>query len=249
MKFAPVSFKRAFSFTEIVMVALLLSLIFFPIMSLYQFATRNSMNAMASQEMIATGRKISSQIRNDLKNSCFPYQGSFSISFDDMLSVKTSSSKGLEGVEYSFFRFPSNNKTGLYQKREGAFYTQSLVKIVYRLEKSQEEPLLKLIRTEIFPGMPEKLTVLSDRINFFHIKKIQIRMKDGFHSGVFNLFFQLANPLSKIRQENIQPKEALHPMIIHEFYEVVGSDFFSLLAKFPESVRNWNTSLSFSDGK
>lgn len=245
MKIVTRTLKRAFTFTEIVMTILLLSMIFLPVMGLYRFTVRSSTNAMATQELIAIGRKISSQIRDDLKNSCFPFKGAFSLSFDDMLSVKTSDSTGLEGVEYSFYRFPSDNKVESNIKRDAHFYTQSLVKIVYRLEKSQSCPLLKLIRTEIFPGKPEKLSVLSDQVNFFHIKKIPLKLNDGFRSGVFNVYFQLANTTEKNRFENSKTTKSSPIIAINEFYEVIGSDFFSHLAKFPESVRNWNTALTY----
>ena len=69
---------------EMMVAIFISSLVSIPVYLLYQSGFKSSIAGMVSLELQAEGRSILRRLNEDLRFSCIPYSGSFSLSFDNL---------------------------------------------------------------------------------------------------------------------------------------------------------------------
>lgn len=226
--------KKALTLIELMISMVIATTIGIFAFSLYQGGVKSSISGVVSLDMLAEGRRVLAQIRDDLKNSCIPYHGAFSVSFNDLLHADFSNSRGLEGAEYSLLRFkyePDFVRTGLPSPD---YLLRPLINIKYRLEKIENSELLKLTRVTATRDGQEQTKVLCDRVSFFKISPVRITTPDTGENWLWNISLQTGSS---------DPARGVNAM---SFYEVVYSDFFNAINNHQLSPRNWQTGLKYS---
>lgn len=235
--------RRAITLVEILIAASLSLLIAGAAFTLYKSGVRASVSGVINLDTMAEGRKILLQIRDDLKNSCIPYQGSFSLSFNDLLQIDFSKNRGLEGAEFSLLRFRHDSEFVQIGLPDPNYLLRPLLNVRYRLEKTNAGDLLKLVRETGTGTSQAKSKVLSERVSFFNIKPVRIPGPGNYENWLWNITLhlgQISESLSEAASPNIRGTNIL------EFYEVVSSDFYTAINNHPNSPRNWHTGLRYA---
>ncbi|OGK07793.1 MAG: hypothetical protein A2W80_02785 [Candidatus Riflebacteria bacterium GWC2_50_8] len=237
---------RAITLTELLVGISLISLVLIPAGSLYRNMVRSSVTGILINDLMNTGKRISAQIHDDLQNSCLPYRGAFQLSFDDLLQLHQSEDAGLAGMEICLYRYP---RQPVYVKESHDLKNFNIVKLTrvcYRIEKSENSRLLKLIRTETFPGQPEIVKVLSDKLNFFKVSPLRKKLSGSKEAWFWDVAFQLATlPQNMADQKDPITADRSKGILILDFFDLAYSEFYNSLANNQFSPRNWNTGLVF----
>jgi hypothetical protein len=230
---------------EILIAFAVTAVIAIPLLTLYHSGVKSSTSGVVSIDMLGEGRRISTQLHDDLKNSCIPYRGGFSMSFADLLERDFSRADGLAGAEYRLYRYTKSPKLIKRNVANQNLLLRPIMHIRYRFEKTVNSQLYKLVRIESTDGAPERIEVLSERVSFLKIEPIKIN-NDLEQSYLWNIKLQLA-----YIPESIQAGFALggsdrsRGILINDFYDVVYSDFFKSVSQNPRAPRNWHTGLTF----
>lgn len=228
--------KCGITIVEIIVATAVAAILAVPLMLLYQSGVKTSVSGVTSIEMLSEGRRIISQLHDDLKNSAIPFQGAFSLAFTDLL-IRTSSPGAVSsGFEYSLYRF---NREALTERKpfaQGAPVLTPLIHVRYSLEKNSNNELFKLVRTEIARNIPDRIKVLSERVAALEIRPV------NFSTGSQNYFWNTTLELGHFTDNG--SKKGNRPTM--SFYDVVYSEFFNTLAQHPFSPRNWFSGMTFS---
>ncbi len=238
--------KKAFTLIEIIITTALAAIIGIAVFTLYRGGVKSSMTGVANLEMLAEGRKVLAQIRDDLKHSCIPFHGGFSVSFNDLLQVEFSPNRGLEGAEFVLLRFkrePDFVKNGLPSPDH---LLRPLLNVKYRLEAIKNSDLLKLIREAANDAGQAGPKVLSERISFFRIAPVRVTGPGSGENWFWNVSLQLSQHTdnsSSIKHENSSQTRGASSLT---FYDVVYSDFFNAVNNYRHSPRNWHTGLIYT---
>ncbi len=207
-------------------------------MMLHRNSVKIASAGMANVEMMREAALILEQIRDDLKHACLPYRDSFSVSFDNMVQLEVSKNSGLEGAEFSFYRFknkPELANLGYYNKD---YMIKTITKLTYKLEKIENSDLLRLVRVITEHKEKPKSKVLTERIGFFNIKPVVIKTQTS-QKELWAIDLQLSQR-TDAKSDTLRGENCL------KFYDVVYSEFYQSLVTDPKSSRNWNTGLTFS---
>ncbi len=237
--------KKAFTLLELIITLALSAVISISAFTLYRGGVQSSLSGVVNLDMLAEGRKVLAQIRDDLKHACIPYHGAFSLSFNDLLQVDFSQTRGLEGAEFNMLRFryePDFAKSGLPAPE---YLLRPLLSVKYRLEAVKESGLLKLVRETTQGSDPAKTSILSERVSFFRITPVKVTGPDGCDSWFWNVSLQLSQQTGRYggtKPENDKTRGAGSM----EFYDVVYSEFFNAINNYRHSPRNWNTGLKYT---
>ncbi|MDD3146002.1 MAG: prepilin-type N-terminal cleavage/methylation domain-containing protein [Candidatus Riflebacteria bacterium] len=238
--------EKAFTLVEIIIATALASIIGIAAFTLYRGGVKSSLSGVANLEILAEGRKTLAQIRDDLKHSCIPFHGGFSISFNDLLHVDFSNNRGLEGAEFSLLRF--KRQAGFAKKGLPSvqYLLRPLLSVKYRLEASAGSDLLKLIRESDNESGQAEIKILSERVSFFRMAPIKVTGPGKGENWFWNVSLQLSQhkeSTSPTRPQNgIQTRGAGSLT----FYDVVYSDFFNAMNNYRHSPRNWHTGLIYT---
>ncbi|MBU1106067.1 MAG: hypothetical protein KKB51_05305 [Candidatus Riflebacteria bacterium] len=238
--------KRGITLAEVAIALAITTLLAVPLFCLYQTGMRSSTSGVVSIDMLGEGRRICLQIHDDLKNSCFPYNGGFSLTFGDMLEADFSRADGLAGVEYRLYRHTLAPE--LTRKTVGGqrMLLRPIMHVRYRLERLQNSDLLKLVRIESSDGAPERIKVLSERVQQLKIQPVKIGPAAADQNFLWNIKLQLAHlPDSVQAGEGFSSSDHSKGVLISNFYDVVYSDFFKSVSQNPFAPRNWHTGLTF----
>lgn len=237
--------RKGITLIEIMIAFAITVVIAVPVLYLYQSGMRSSASGVVSIDMFGEGRRICTQIHDDLKNSCIPYQGGFSMRFSDLLEMDFSRAKGLDGAEYRLYRHtlaPELLKKNITGQK---MLLRPLMHVRYRLEKPQNSDLLKLVRIESVDGAPERIKVLSERVSFLKIHPVKIKDNTD-QSYLWNVKLQLAYIPESIQAGfTFTSSDRSRGILFNDFYDVVYSDFFKSVSQNPLAPRNWNTGLIF----
>jgi prepilin-type N-terminal cleavage/methylation domain-containing protein len=241
--------NSGFSLLELLIVLTLIGLITVPAYRIYVSGMKSSLSGIVSLEIQTEGEKILMQVRDDLRNSCFPYEGAVEFSFDSFLTITPGSGPSLAGTSYSCYRFGKNEVQMISSLPQAGKANRPVERITYRL-KSSSQPHLHLLTRAIGEDGPE--VVLSKRVNFLQVVPVQLEQGstlDGNSQWFWNVYFQLADlpkdlpvtggPLLANRSKGI---------IIADFYDIVSSDFFSCAWNFRWSPRSWHAGLRGNEG-
>lgn len=238
--------RKAITLVETLIAVAISAIIAVNAFTLYRSGVRSSISGVVSLDMLAEGKRILKQINDDLKNSCIPYHGGFSVSFNDLLQIAFSKNRGLEGAEFSLLRFkpePDFARTGL----PGPDYLlRPLMSIKYRLEKIENSELLRLVREAPSGDAAADRKILSERVSFFKISPAAISTPNSEQNWFWNVSLQLAGRTEKhAGQTQTAVSATARGEDTMNFYDIVYSDFFSAINSFRHSPRNWNTGLRY----
>lgn len=237
--------KRAITLLEIAIALAITTIIALPLLYLYQSGLRSSTSGVVSIDMLSEGRRICSQIHDDLKNSCIPYLGGFGLRFSDLLEADFSRANGLAGAEYRLYRHTTTPELLKKTVAGQRMLLRPIVHVRYRLEKMQNSDLLKLVRIESLDGAPERIKVLSERVSLLKIQPVKIAGDDE-QGYLWNVKLQLAYVPERIQSEvSFATSDRGQGVLISDFYDVVYSDFFKSVSQHPLAPRNWHTGLTF----
>ncbi len=236
--------RKAITLVEIMVAVALTAIVGVAMFTLYRGGVQSSLTGVVNLDMLGEGRKVIAQIRDDLKHACIPYQGAFSVSFNDLLQVNFSKNRGLEGAEFVLLRFkyePEFVRSGLPGGPEHLF--RPLLSVSYRLEAAEKSDLLKLVR-ETNPGTSQaKAKILSERVSFFRIAPVRVDGPGTAENWFWNVSLQLGQhheSPGREKPENSNPARGNSSL---SFYDVVYSDFFNAINNYRHSTRNWHTGL------
>lgn len=237
--------RKGITLIEIMIAFVVTVVIAVPVLYLYQSGMRSSTTGVVSIDMFGEGRRICVQIHNDLKNSCIPYQGGFSMRFCDLLEADFSRAEGLDGAEYRLYRHTAAPELLKKNIAGQKMLLRPLMHVRYRLEKPQNSDLLKLVRIESVDGAPERIKVLSERVSFLKIHPVKIKDNTN-QSYLWNVKLQLAYvPESTQAGFTFSSSDRSQGILVNDFYDVVYSDFFKSVSQNRMSPRNWHTGLTF----
>ncbi len=238
--------RKALTLIEITIAVALSTIVGLAVFTLYSGGVKSSVSGVVNLEMLGEGRKIVAQIRDDLKNSCIPYHGAFSLSFNDLLQIDFSRERGLEGAEFSLLRFryePEFVKTGL----PGPDYLlRPLLGVRYRLEAVKDSNLLRLIRETDHGTDKARQKILSERISFLNISPVSISGPANAENWFWNISLSLSQHTDRIGVDKNGNGSQARGAASLEFYDLVASDFFNAINNFRHSPRNWHTGLRYA---
>ncbi|OGK07912.1 MAG: hypothetical protein A2W80_10055 [Candidatus Riflebacteria bacterium GWC2_50_8] len=235
--------RKAITLLEIAIALAITTIIAVPLLYLYQSGLRSSTSGVVSIDMLSEGRRICSQIHDDLKNSCIPYRGGFGLRFSDLLEADFSRAAGLAGAEYRLYRHTTTPELLKKTVSGQRMLLRPIMHVRYRLEKMQNSDLLKLVRIESLDGAPERIKVLSERVSLLKIQPVKIADDQSY---LWNVKLQLAYIPERIQTEiSFAASDRGQGVLISDFYDVVYSDFFKSVSQNPLAPRNWHTGLTF----
>ncbi len=236
--------RKALTLIEITVAVALSAIVGLAVFTLYSGGVKSSVSGVVNLEMLSEGRKIVAQIRDDLKNSCIPYHGAFSLSFNDLLQIDFSRERGLEGAEFSMLRFryePEFVKTGL----PGPDYLlRPLLGVRYRLEAVKDSNLLRLVRETDHGTDKARQKILSERISFLNISPVSISGPASAENWFWNISLSLSQHSDKTGCDRNNTGNQTRGAASLEFYDLVTSEFFNAINNFRHSPRNWHTGLT-----
>ncbi len=245
-----------FTLTEILVVVLCVGILLVPAISFLMQGTRSSLRGMVQIETVLEARRIMQQIRQDLKNACFPVDGK---ERDLTLSLYLEEKGEPPCSRYSFLSFSQVGKpedavpcssagTGMVWRRAS--------KITYALEPSTKGSgnLLRLVREEKFhPDHPQathygdgtRISVLSDKVNLFHVQLHSFEPNSQLPPA-YLVTLQLVDSVAEKRSGNGQPITLPDPSktVIADFFDVVYSDFAIRMADRGWFNLNWQTGIT-----
>jgi hypothetical protein len=237
--------RKGISIIEVMIALMVTTVIAGPLLYLYQSGLKSSTSGVVSIDMLGEGRRICTQIHDDLKNSCIPYRGGFSMRFSDLLEADFSRADGLSGAEYRLYRHTAAPELIKKDIDGQKMLLRPIMHVRYRLEKRQNSDLLKLVRIESSDGAPERIKVLSERISFLKIQPVKVS-EGGEQGFLWNVKLQLAYvPESMQAGFAFNVTDRSRGILINDFYDVVYSDFFKSVSQNPLAPRNWHTGLTF----
>ena len=238
--------RRGITLVEMIIALAVSAIIAIPALNLYQSGLKSSTSGVMTIDMLGEGRRICLQIHDDLKNSCFPYRGTFSLTFGDLLEADFSRADGLAGAEYRLYRHTLTPELIRQTVDSQRMLLRPIMHVRYRLEKLQNSDLLKLVRIESSDGAPERIKVLSERVRHLKIQPVKIVNVSNDQNFMWNVKLQLAY-LPESIQSGIDFTSSDHSkgVLISDFYDVVYSDFFKSVSQNPFAPRNWHTGLTF----
>jgi len=238
--------RKALTLIEITVAVALSAIVGLAVFTLYSGGVKSSVSGVVNLEMLSEGRKIVAQIRDDLKNSCIPYHGAFSLSFNDLLQIDFSRERGLEGAEFSMLRFryePEFVKTGL----PGPDYLlRPLLGVRYRLEAVKDSNLLRLVRETDHGTDKARQKILSERISFLNISPVSISGPANAENWFWNISLSLSQHADKAGGDKNGTGTHARGAASLEFYDLVTSEFFNAINNFRHSPRNWHTGLRYA---
>lgn len=227
--------QKGFTLVEMMVAIFISSLVSIPVYLLYQSGFKSSISGMARLELQAEGQTILRQLKDDLRFSCMPYGGSFSLSFDKLLETNASLDE-LEESEYSFYRFDQAGVGELFYKKDGEFQFP-VTRVSYRIERADAELAPRLTRIEVTSDGRERTRVVSECINFFQIKPVCVKDNSDKEQWFWNITLQLVKDLGK------SAKSASSQTVVADFYDLTSSVFYHALFNNPLNARNFNTRL------
>ncbi len=236
--------RKALTMIEITIAVALSAIVGIAVFTLYRGGVKSSVSGVVNLEMLGEGRKIIAQIRDDLKNSCIPYHGAFSLSFNDLLQIDFARERGLEGAEFSLLRFryePEFVKAGL----PGPDYLlRPLLGVRYRLEAITGSNLLRLVRETDHGTAQARQKILSERISFLNISPISIAGPGSAENWFWNISLSLSQHADRTGVDKDGNGSQARGAASLEFYDLVASEFFNAINNFRHSPRNWHTGLT-----
>jgi len=237
--------RKGISIIEVMIALAVTTVIAGPLLYLYQSGLKSSTSGVVSIDMLSEGRRICTQIHDDLKNSCIPYRGGFSMRFSDLLEADFSRADGLSGAEYRIYRHTTAPELIKKEIDGQKMLLRPIMHVRYRLEKLQNSDLLKLVRIESSDGAPERIKVLSERISFLKIQPVKVS-EGGEQGYLWNVKLQLAYVPESIQAGfAFNATDRSRGILVNDFYDVVYSDFFKSVSQNPLAPRNWHTGLTF----
>lgn len=231
---------------EVLVALAIASIVAVPAFYLYQRGLKSSVTGVISLDMLAEGRRIVTQLRDDLKNSCIPYHGAFSLSFNDMLNASTGGAGTITGVEYALYRFAREPVLTSKAFLPTARLLRPLISVRYNLERNSGSDLFKLVRIETASGAPDRVKVMSERVNFMRIVPVKVAGSDNIEGWLWNVSLQLAHLGDNGRREFLESSNRGQGAVSMDFYDVVDSSFFTAICRNPLATRNWNGGLTYT---
>ena len=242
--------RRGFTLIELMMVIALSVIVLTPAYRIFKGSSQASLQGMHQIEMVQEGRRIIHQIHNDLKLACKDFsKQAVEHRFTDILPP----GQPADPNRYSFLSFPQHGEVSdaVSNKVPSGQAPRYVNRITYYLEPSGTggNPFSKLIREEVvhpaLPGASTGRKVLSERVNFFSIRPVEIQNKVGTNQWFYNVTLQLGevrNPnIVKGTQGPVPAKMA--GVMISDFFDVVYPEFFAALNNQEFMGRNWYTSI------
>lgn len=238
-----VSMKRGFTLVEIMIVCICTALLMGPIFLILRSSSQSSLKGMLRIDTTLEARRIIKQVHSDLKLSCFPIPYGSTYSFDNNIGIG-----GTAPNLYMFYSFPVHEKLdSIFESRTVNKAIRNVSEITYQMEshKTSKKPSYKLIRKENFKG---KVTsrVLSDRVNYFEIKKIEIQSPAGKNQFYFLVTLQLIDAIHEADFEakgvtkGNKLKKMKSKIILADFFDVVYPEYFHSLWNHLRINPNWH---------
>ncbi len=252
-------FNKGFTLVEVMVVAGCLALLLTPIFFILRSGTKTSLVGMMKIDTTLEARRIIKQVRSDLKLAIIPlshhWKPGVTIfpSFSDILKEEGTP----PNTKYVFYSYPMHHPLYdgggddiIHNRNSTKGYSpRNISKITYKLEDSTnpDKPFLKLIRVEEFnSNVREK--VLSDRVNFFRIRRVPITPGHAKNQDYFFITLQLIDSLDsrnfkKIAEADIGKKKASQQshIVLADFFDIVYPEYFHALWNFPQTNPSWHT--------
>ena len=241
---------NGFTLVEAVLVAGLSTLILLPAYQIFQSGLNTSVQGMHQIEMVLEARRIIKQIHADLKSSCIELAPTVRYTLLDFLTTTRPSATSLEGTTFTFNAFPlhiEQEKAVSAAERTGVA-NRLASRITYRFEKTSG-PFFRLIREEkanpLLGGNIQK-QVLTERCNLLNIVPTEIQTTKGSNQWFFVVTLQLAETRFPAEIQAQMAAGGLIPnrtkgLMIADFFDVVGSEFFQAFWNQEYMNRNWHT--------
>lgn len=240
---------RAFTLVEVMIGILITAITLGPVYLIYRSGMKSSVSGMISLELQSEGERIITQIHEDLKNSCLPFDGPLKFRFTDLIKVSHQDKSTLAGLGYTFHSF-YRGEDGLIDKSNTiGKELRATRKITYSVESSPNPKQFTLIRTEQTKAGGTTKRILSNRVNFFQIEPRKILSKtDTKDQFLWQVSLKLVEVPPKLAKESgnlIQNRGK--GILIGDFYDIVSSDFFNATLNFPFVNRNWYSGIDKAD--
>lgn len=241
---------RATGFTliELMVAIVCMSILIVPIVYVFRTGSNVALAGLVKTEITAEARNILRQIDADLKYSVFflDYANPPFADANDYFQLLLA---GNRETVYTLFRFPLHGSPDQFIDAVGTDTANRIpVKITYELKKEGKH-FYSLYRTEgdLAPAC------MSSRVNFFEIEENSLA--PGRTTWLVSL--QLADVVKQLPDDlNVQKLESTQKMSVKaferrltertqgiqiaDFYQVVGSEYFSVFRK-SCYIPNWHT--------
>lgn len=243
---------NGFTLIEIMIVTICTALLMGPVFFILKSSSNTSLTGMLRIDTTLEARRVIKQIHSDLKQSCFPVPYGSTYSFDDNLGE--GGTPPLNACV--FYSFPLHSKlNNVFTSRTSGKSIRKAAEITYRIEthKDSKKPSYKLIREEKHNGKT-RTSVLSNRVNYFEIKKVNLTQSYGKVQWYFLVTLQLIDAIHEkdfegkgiaagSKVEKLQSK-----VILADFFDVVYPEYFHSLWNQSRMNPNWHTPIIVPGG-
>jgi prepilin-type N-terminal cleavage/methylation domain-containing protein len=238
-------FCRGLTLIEVMMVVIIGSLLFIPLILMFQSSSKTSLRGMVQVDTMLEARRVLQQVKLDLQNACYRIDES-SDAIGDEISIRTS---GQETI-FEFFLFPKHGDIDVVcQKNQNDLVDISLSKVSYSLQNNVSDSFCTLKRTEIFgkknplnEKYPQGMThELSKRVNFFHIDP-RFLAAPYDDTPYFHVSLQIAENYQKSAKSPAHTTygpwlERHRSLVIADFFDVVFPDNYVSMLRHREVKR------------
>lgn len=226
---------------EMLIVAACVALLVVPIFAVLRSGARTSREGMLRIDTTMEARRVLQQVRNDLKLACFEFKPSRSYEFENDMVVESGTAPYLN---YTFLSFsPHFDLSNVIPGNSGVLLRRA-ARITYRLEAQTDpqKPFMKLTRVEQHLGETVRSTVLSDRVNFFEIKPLEIR-----NQWYYWITLQLIDTFQRTDTASMAPDRVTsgrgHGFLLADFYDIVYPEYFQAFWNNDRVTPNWHVDI------
>lgn len=245
---------RGFTLIELMVVAICIGLLLGPLWRVFTAGTATSLRGILHAETVREGRTILRQIQDDLRHACIEFTGA-AIELDVNKVVERGGTPPLQTFRLLSFPRQGPISGGAVPTTTSGNAFRRASEIRYRLEAGRDarHPFHRLSRVERyhpdhpmaseFPG-GEKVTVLSERVNYFDIQPFT-ETAGGRSVGCFWVTLQLADAVAAHALPPVaagsRRSDGDASTLIADFYTVVVPQFFNDLEHREGYNPNWHT--------
>jgi type II secretory pathway pseudopilin PulG len=236
--------RHGFTLVETMIVAICLAILLGPIFLLLRSGSRRSLEGMLRIDTTLEARRVLQQIHADLKQACLPIVPQQPVGFTDFLFVTGS----VPEWTYTFLSYPLHRPVTEIVPNNSGNAPRRAARITYRVVRQNDpnKPFLRLYRDEEFPGSGKQTRTLSDRVNFFEIKPLEIQA-GGRNQFYFWINLQLVDTAKGVDTTAMAAgtpvTAAKAGVLLADFFDVVYPEFFHAFWNHPMQNPNWHAGL------
>lgn len=240
---------KGFTLVEIMIAATCLTIIMGPLFLLLRSGADSSLKGMMRIETTLKARRVLQRVYADLKMACMPLPYGSAYSFSAILQEEEATPPN---VIYHVYSYPTHQKYNEIFSTEynGKNINERIpILVTYRVEDGDNPdlPFKKLVREEKFYQQTTKREVLTDNLNFFEIKEIDLQL-DGKVQYFYLITLQLIDVLhaqDMVGKKQVGEKltDNQKDVVLADFYDIVYPEFFHAIWNDKKLNPNWHTQL------